>query len=89
MGLTMKTYLLVNKFYLPGKAEKAFTEIQIVEAESPDGALASLSYEEYVSNSKWVKAVKKGTLGEDTVAIYELTSKHNFLEDVVGSNLNS
>lgn len=79
----MKKYLLVNKFYLPGKAEKAFTEIQIVEAESPDGALASLTYEEYVSSSKWVEAVKKGTLREDTVAIYELASKHNFLEDVV------
>lgn len=79
----MKKYLLVNEFSLPGKVEKAFTEIQIVEAERPDGALASFSYEEYVSNSKWVKAVKKGTLREDTVAIYELASKHNFLEDVV------
>lgn len=85
----MKKYLLVNEFSLTGKAEKAFTEVQIVEAESPDGALASLSYEEYVSNSKWVKAVKKGTLGEETVAIYELTSKHNFLEDVVAGNRNS
>ncbi|GEO68045.1 hypothetical protein [Levilactobacillus spicheri] len=85
----MKKYLLVNKFYLPGKAEKAFTEVQIVEAESPDGALASLSYEEYVSSRKLIKAVKKGTLEEDTVAIYELASKHNFLEDVVTSNRNS
>lgn len=79
----MKTYLLVNEFYLPGKTEKAFTKIQKVESESPSGALASLSYEEYASNDRWVRAVKAGNLEEATVAIYKLASKHNFLEDVV------
>lgn len=79
----MKKYLVINEFTRPGVPDKAFTKPMIVDADDADGALASLSYEEFVSNDRWTRAVKAGNLEEATTGIYELVSDHNFLEDVV------
>lgn len=79
----MKKYLLINHYSLQDDARRAYTHTKVIEADTPDQAMAKDAYDVFTAgdSDKWNYAVKTKRLIQSTVGVYELVTGKNEIED--------
>jgi len=84
----MKKYMVIDEYSVKGKSDLVITQTKIVDAEAPgQAAVVDLGDVEFDDNPSDLNLkVRSGDLEVATVGIYELTTGHNELEDIVAGD---